>query len=102
GSIDWIPDPSVNGQPTAPTIDQALTNGGFVFSYAAQRQFDVYDNAGHHIRTGQLGTAVAPYAMSFQALPGGDFAAAWLTPVSGSTDTQLTFQTFDSTGGALT
>jgi beta-glucanase (GH16 family) len=100
--IEWIPEPLVNGVPTSPTIDEALTNGGFVFSYFGQRQLDVYDATGHHIKATNLGTAVAPYNMSVQALPGGDFAVAWLTPISGTSDTRLTLQTFTANGDPIT
>jgi hypothetical protein len=103
GAIDWIDEPIVDGVRTTPTQVEALTNGGFVFLNQGKGQLDLYDVQGLHLGATFLGTEVADYAMAIEALAGGDFAVAWLTPPEGGGfDTQLTFQTFDANGAPLT
>ncbi|MDB5461437.1 MAG: exsH, partial [Caulobacteraceae bacterium] len=103
GSTNWYNDPVVNGQPGTATEVHALTNGGFYFTYAGQSQIDVFDPTGAQDMKGLLGAPVSSFTMASDALPNGQFAVAWLSPpADGSFNMNLTFQTFNSSGAALT
>ena len=102
GAITWHPFATVDGAQRAPSTVDALSNGGFFFSYAGSQQLSVYDASGSHLITTYLGAPVSDFAMATAHLPGGQFAVAWLSPITpGQFQMQLTFQTFDSNGVAL-
>jgi beta-glucanase (GH16 family) len=101
GSAAWGQDALVGGKPTAPTSVQALSTGGFVFGYAGSTQLDVYNAAGAHVATTQLGAPMSTWAVASAELPNGHFAEAWLSPpADGGAAFKLTVQTFDAHGGA--
>jgi hypothetical protein len=103
GATNWYSDPTVAGRPATPSEVHALSNGGFYFTYAGQAQIDVFDAAGARDMNGQLGAPVSSFAMASDALPNGQFGVAWLSPPSdGGFNMNLTFQTFDANGAALT
>jgi beta-glucanase (GH16 family) len=103
GQINWFSEAKVNGQLAAPSQIQALSNGGFVFDYTGSTQLDVFSVTGAQVATAHLGAAASAFAMATAELPGGGFAAAWLsTPADGSFNEKLTFETFDSSGNAVT
>lgn len=94
--------PTVDGTPAQPTEVHALSNGGFFFTYVGQSQIDVFNGDGSVDMQGQLGAPVSSFAMASDAMTDGQFAVAWLaTPPDGSTNMNLTFQTFDATGHAI-
>jgi beta-glucanase (GH16 family) len=105
GAAAWLSDAVVGGQVTAPTSIQPLTSGGFVFEYAGSTQLDVYNGAGAHVATAQLGAAVSDWATvtGSAALPSGQLAEAWLSPpADGSANMELTVQIFNADGSAAT
>jgi len=103
GNIDWRPLVAVDGEVRAPDDIDALSNGGFVFSYAGSTQLTVYDASGATAITTHLGASQSDFAMTTAALPDGQFAVAWLSPpAGGGFDMMLNFQTFGSDGVPLT
>jgi len=103
GNIDWRPLQTVDGVVRAPDDIDALSNGGFVFSYDASTQLTVYDASGAHPITTFLGAQQSTFAMTTAALPDGQFAVSWLSPPpGGGFEMTLNFQTFDSDGDPLT
>ena len=103
GTTNWYADPQIGGAPANPADVEALANGGFYFTYAGQTRIDVFDSTGAKDMAGALGAPVSSFAMASTAMPDGQFGVAWLSPpAGGGFDMSLTFQTFDSTGKALT
>jgi beta-glucanase (GH16 family) len=100
GAVSWFNDAMVNGKATAPSQVAALNGGGFAFSYAGSSQLDFYNAGGAHVSTAALGAANSSYAMATAGLSNGNLAAAWLSP--SSSGTTLTYESFDSTGKAVT
>ncbi len=103
GAWDWIPDQAVNGSPTTPSGIEALSNNGFVAWYQGSTELDVYSSTGAKVASAMLGASNSSFAMNLAALSGGDFATAWLQqPAAGSSNWELTFQTFGATGAPIT
>lgn len=102
-TVNWISEDMVGGQLRVPDAVTALTNNGFYFTYVGSSQLDVYGPMGTTHYQATLGAANSTFAMASASLPNGDFSVAWLTPpTDGSANYQMNFQTFSSTGQAVT
>jgi beta-glucanase (GH16 family) len=103
GTVNWVAEPVVGGVASAPGQVQALSGGGFVFTYAGSTQLDVYGATGAHLAAAHLGAANSGFAMATSEMAGGGFAAAWLSPpAGGGFNEQLDIQTFSASGVATT
>lgn len=102
GAWDWLPEQQVNGAYANPSGIVPLTDNDFVAWYQGSSEIDLYNTAGTKTAVA-LGAPASTFAMDVAALPNGAFGVAWLAqPSAGSSNYELTFETFDASGAALT